>query len=27
VGRWKRYESHFAPVLPILKPWIERWAY
>jgi hypothetical protein len=27
VGRWKHYESHFAPVLPILKPWIERWAY
>ena len=27
VGRWKRYESHFAPLLPVLKPWIERWAY
>ena len=27
VGRWKRYETHFAPVLPMLKPWIERWAY
>jgi tetratricopeptide (TPR) repeat protein len=27
VGRWKHYESHFAPVLPILMPWIERWAY
>jgi hypothetical protein len=27
VGRWKHYESQFAPVLPVLTPWIERWGY
>ncbi len=27
VGRWKHYERHFAPVLPVLTPWIERWGY
>jgi len=27
VGRWKRYERHFEPVLPVLAPWIERWGY
>jgi tetratricopeptide (TPR) repeat protein len=27
VGRWKRYERHFQPVLPGLRPWIERWGY
>jgi tetratricopeptide (TPR) repeat protein len=27
VGRWKRYECHFEPVLPGLRPWIERWGY
>jgi Sulfotransferase family len=27
VGRWKRYERHFEPVLPGLRPWIERWGY
>jgi Tfp pilus assembly protein PilF len=23
-GRWRRYESQLAPVLPILEPWVER---
>lgn len=27
VGRWERYRSHLAPVLPILQPWIERLGY
>lgn len=27
VGRWQHYESHFAPVLPILAPWLARWGY
>jgi tetratricopeptide (TPR) repeat protein len=27
VGRWKRYERYFQPVLPVLQPWIERWGY
>jgi tetratricopeptide (TPR) repeat protein len=27
VGRWKHYAPHFAPVLPVLMPWIERWKY
>ena len=27
VGRWKRYQPHFAAALPILMPCIERWGY
>lgn len=27
VERWRRYESHFETVLPILEPWIRRWGY
>jgi tetratricopeptide (TPR) repeat protein len=27
VGRWKQYERHFAPVLPVVTSWIERWGY
>lgn len=27
VGQWRRYREWMAPVLPILKPWIERFAY
>jgi tetratricopeptide (TPR) repeat protein len=27
VGRWKCYEKHFAPVLPQLQPYFERWGY
>ncbi|MDX1482960.1 MAG: tetratricopeptide repeat protein [Alphaproteobacteria bacterium] len=27
IGRWKNYEDKFAPVLPILKPWIEAFGY
>jgi hypothetical protein len=26
-GRWRNYEQELAPVLPILKPWIERLGY
>ncbi len=26
-GRWQRYREHLAPVLPLLKPWIERLGY
>ena len=27
VGHWKAYERHFADVLPIVMPYIERWDY
>jgi tetratricopeptide (TPR) repeat protein len=27
IERWRRYERHFEPVLPILEPWIRRWGY
>jgi len=27
VGRWKHYEHHFSEVLPVLRPWLERWGY
>jgi len=27
LGRWERYRSYFEPVLPILKPMMERWGY
>jgi tetratricopeptide (TPR) repeat protein len=27
VGQWRRYAEALAPVLPILKPWIERFGY
>ncbi len=27
VGRWQAYREHFEPVLPILRPWIERFGY
>lgn len=27
VGRWEAYERHFAPVLPILQPYFDRWGY
>lgn len=27
VGRWSHYERHFAPLMPLLQPWIERWGY
>lgn len=26
-GRWRRYLTHLAPVLPILRPWAERMKY
>jgi tetratricopeptide (TPR) repeat protein len=27
VGRWKNYREHFEPVLPVLRPWLERFGY
>jgi Flp pilus assembly protein TadD len=27
VGRWRAYETHFVPVLPILEPLLRRWGY
>jgi hypothetical protein len=27
VGRWMNYRERFQPVLPILRPWIERFGY
>ena len=27
VGRWKNYREQFEPVLPILRPWLERFGY
>ena len=27
VGQWRRYEARMAPVLPVLQPWVERFAY
>jgi hypothetical protein len=27
VGRWKRYEAHFAEALPVIQPYLERWGY
>ncbi|CAM5339514.1 sulfotransferase [Rhodanobacter lindaniclasticus] len=27
VGRWQNYHEHFAPVLPLLQPWIDRYDY
>lgn len=26
-GRWRRYERQMAPVLPVLRPWIETFGY
>ena len=27
VGRWKHYRERFEPVLPLLRPWLERFGY
>ena len=27
LGQWCRYRSHIAPLLPVLKPWLERFLY
>jgi hypothetical protein len=27
VGRWKNYRGHFEPVLPLLRPWLDRFGY
>ena len=26
-GRWRNYETHLAPILPVLRPWIEAGGY
>lgn len=26
-GRWKRYEQHLAPILPVIEPWVDRFGY
>lgn len=26
-GRWRRYEAHLRPILPILAPWLERFGF
>ncbi len=27
VGRWRSYERHLAPVIPVVRPYLERWGY
>jgi len=27
VGRWRRYRQYFEPVIPIIKPYLDRWGY
>ena len=27
VGRWLNYAAHFAPVIPQIRPYLERWNY
>jgi hypothetical protein len=27
IGRWKCYATHFEPVMPRLKPWLDHWGY
>ena len=27
VGRWERYRSHLEPVIPVLRPYLDRWRY
>ena len=27
VGRWLAYREQFEPVLPILRPWLDRFGY
>jgi tetratricopeptide (TPR) repeat protein len=26
-GRWERYRDHLAPILPVLRPWVEKLGY
>ena len=26
-GRWRNYRAHLEPILPVLKPWIEKFGY
>ena len=27
VNRWRHYARHFAPILPHVRPYLERWGY
>ena len=27
VGRWRRYQGHIVPILPLLEPWVRRFGY
>lgn len=27
IGHWQRYRAQLEPILPTLRPWIERWSY
>ncbi|HAH09184.1 MAG TPA: hypothetical protein DCL54_18765 [Alphaproteobacteria bacterium] len=27
IGKWRRYQTHMAPVLPVLRPWVEHFGY
>jgi len=27
VGRWEKYRKHLEPVLPVLRPWAEKFGY
>ena len=27
VGQWRNYSEQLAPILPILKPWVEKFGY
>jgi Flp pilus assembly protein TadD len=27
IGRWRAYERYFAPILPLLRPYLDRWGY
>jgi hypothetical protein len=27
VGRWEHYREQFEPVLPLLRPWLDRFGY
>jgi hypothetical protein len=27
VGRWRPYAQHFEPVVPVLRPYLDRWGY
>jgi hypothetical protein len=26
-GRWQNYRKHLEPIIPVLKPWIDKFGY